>query len=188
LATHEKEKESAELDKDDGSQRKGLPSTVDVAHSHASQLVRHSPLLELNLAGPLLSRLPSKEARIASDSSPFSAWKDSNPILFVDNGLQKGSGMKKPKEVAAVDTRKAKIAQPSPQLGSAPQTPGRLRMEMNPYIAHSKDEIWVDPQTGLEYHTDLCQYLGHERKEHGRHTLVGVGQFMKTMLKIKVRL
>ena len=57
---------------------------------------------------------------------------------------------------------------------------------MNPYVATSNEERWTDPQNGLIYHTDLCQYLGHERKDAGRHTLTGVGQYTKTMLKIKV--
>jgi hypothetical protein len=60
------------------------------------------------------------------------------------------------------------------------------KIQVNPYIAASKDEQWTDPQTGLVYWTDLCQYLGHDRNDVGRHTLTGVGQYTKTMLNIKV--
>lgn len=55
------------------------------------------------------------------------------------------------------------------------------------YIEESKDGVWVDPDTGLEYLTDLSEYLGHDRKATGRHTLMGVGQYTRTVFKIKVR-
>jgi len=74
-------------------------------------------------------------------------------------------------------------------------TPGKLASQLHaqkrtipvhPYIAASKDQIWVDPQTGLEFPTDLCEYLGHTKKESGRHTLMGVGQYLKTVFNVKV--
>jgi len=64
--------------------------------------------------------------------------------------------------------------------------PSIRKIQVNPYISESKDERWTDPQTGLDYRTDLCQYLGHERAEAGRHTLTGVGQYTKTVFNIKV--
>jgi hypothetical protein len=153
-----------------GNNKGGLPSNRDIAHSHASGPVLHSPIFEMNLAGrPLLSNIPSLEARKQSNSSPFAALKDSNPILF---------------HSAASEQQQKK---PAPLPASSPNPVKLRKMEMNPYIAASQDEKWVDPLTGLEYRTDLCHYLGHDRKEYGRHTLVGVGQYMKTMLKIKVR-
>jgi len=60
------------------------------------------------------------------------------------------------------------------------------KIPRHPYLESSKNELWVDSQTGLTYRTDLCQYLGDTRKESGRHTLVGVGQYTRTPLKIKV--
>ncbi len=54
------------------------------------------------------------------------------------------------------------------------------------YLETSSNEVWIDPQTHLAYRTDLCQYLGHTRKSSGRHTLMGVGQYTRTPLKIKV--
>lgn len=53
------------------------------------------------------------------------------------------------------------------------------RIPVHPYIAAAKDEVWTDPQTGLQYPTDLSNYLGHDRKERGRHTLMGFGQYRK---------
>ena len=59
-------------------------------------------------------------------------------------------------------------------------------MPTHPYIASAKNNVWTDPQTGLEFQTDLCEYLGHDRKESGRHTLTGVGQYTRTVFNIKV--
>ena len=152
---------------------KGLPKTRDIAHNHATRRVVHNqPLFEMNLVSrPLLTTVTRKE----STAAPFSALKDSNPILFFGSSASSNDKQK--------ENKKTSPSKPSPSSG----TPGKLRrIEVHSYIAASKDEIWVDPQTGLEYHTDLCHYLGHDRKESGRHTLMGVGQFVKTMLKIKV--
>ena len=169
----------------------GLPSNVDKAHSHASGRVGPSPLFEMNLAGrPLLSSIPTREARKASDKSPFAALKDTNPILFLGAGNGRNT-----KQLGRQNRAKHNSIPPggihptSNAVPMSPQSPGKsIKIEMNPYIAASSDEKWVDPQTGLEYHTDLCEYLGHDRKDYGRHTLVGMGLFTKTMLKIKVSL
>ncbi len=67
----------------------------------------------------------------------------------------------------------------------APLKPRKI--PVHPYIAASKNGMYEDPSTGLHFPTDLHSYLGHERKVSGRHTLMGVGLFTKTMLKIKVR-
>jgi len=74
---------------------------------------------------------------------------------------------------------------PLPSSGST-QISAPRRIHTHPYIEASKNGIWDDPETGLKYPTDLHAYLGHQRKESGRHTLVGVGQYTRTMLKIKV--
>lgn len=66
-------------------------------------------------------------------------------------------------------------------------TPHRPRkIPVHPYIAASKDGVYVEPQTELPFHTDLSGYLGHDRKVTGRHTLTGLGLYVKTMLKIKI--
>ena len=60
------------------------------------------------------------------------------------------------------------------------------KIPKHPYIEASTDGVWVDGETGLEYPTDLSEYLGQDRKETGRHTLMGVGQYTRTVFKIKV--
>jgi len=60
------------------------------------------------------------------------------------------------------------------------------KMPVHPYIAASRNGIYEDPLTGLTYRTDLSTYLGHDRKLSGRHTLMGVGIYYRTVMKIKV--
>ena len=60
------------------------------------------------------------------------------------------------------------------------------KIPVHPYIAASKNGYYKDEITGLSYPTDISEYLGHDRKESGRHTLTGVGLYTRTMLKIKV--
>jgi hypothetical protein len=60
------------------------------------------------------------------------------------------------------------------------------KIPSHPYIQSSHDFVWVDPQTSLQYPTDLTSYLGHTKQEVGRHTLMGVGQYYKTAFNIKV--
>jgi hypothetical protein len=67
---------------------------------------------------------------------------------------------------------------------SNPHRPRKI--PIHPYIQSSKDFVWVDPLTSLEYPTDLCSYLGQDKKEAGRHTLMGVGQYFRTAFNIKV--
>lgn len=61
------------------------------------------------------------------------------------------------------------------------------KIPVHPYIEASNNGYYTDEITGMSYPTDISEYLGHDRKEIGRHTLTGVGIFTKTMLKIKVR-
>lgn len=67
---------------------------------------------------------------------------------------------------------------------SNPHRPRKI--PVHPYIQSSKDFVWVDPLTSLEYPTDLCNYLGHTKKEAGRHTLMGAGYYLRTAFNIKV--
>jgi hypothetical protein len=60
------------------------------------------------------------------------------------------------------------------------------KIPVHPYIQSSNDFVWIDPLTSLQYPTDLCQYLGQTKKEAGRHTLMGVGQYYRTAFNIKV--
>lgn len=53
------------------------------------------------------------------------------------------------------------------------------RMQTHPYLNDAKDGLWTDPQTGLQFFTDLCKYLGRHCNEYGRHTLTGMGIYRK---------
>lgn len=86
---------------------------------------------------------------------------------------------------------------PAPKLGGGSSSPSLQqdddaphkprKIPTHPYIANVKSPgVWEDPQTGLEYLTDLSGYLGHDRKEKGRHTLMGVGLYTRTVFNIKV--
>ena len=68
-------------------------------------------------------------------------------------------------------------------LNNMNDAPHRLRkIPVHPYIEASKGtRVWKDPQTELNFFTDLSEYLGHDRKKTGRHTLMGVGQYTRTM-------
>ena len=138
-------------------------TTVDLAHSHASGPVVHS---DLKPSSQLLYHKPLGGKPLSAHMAPRALLKAANPMLMVLDE----------KEIP-------------PAVEKRPKKDYKLRkMPTHSYIAASKNEIWTDPQTGLEYHTDLCGYLGHDRKESGRHTLAGVGQYMRTVFNIKVRM
>jgi hypothetical protein len=155
-------------------------SAVHVSTSHSTTLQAHpAPVHPL----PTLSSLPpgtlSKQTR--------NLLKDSHPGLFT-TGLGSGSG-----SGSHSQSSKTKIhmdAEERRQLKNAAQTKqvGRTHFKIprHPYIDASTNLVWKDPATGLEYLTDLCKYLGEDKKTSGRHTLVGVGQYMRTALKIKI--
>lgn len=99
---------------------------------------------------------------------------DTNPILLMGAKSQTSSLLltKLSQEIPSGSVAKLSSS-------NSPTLQPLRRMEIHPYIAAAKNELWMDPQTGLEYHTDLCRYLGRGRKEYGRHTLMGVGQYRK---------
>jgi hypothetical protein len=156
-----------------------LPSQVDIAHSNAAGTAHHAELKPAARRTSLSPQKPSEKAR----PPPLHFLKDTNPILLANR-----------RELAAPvgDSSKRGPEMSKPLLHEASSAPASAKpvirkIQMNPYIAASKDERWTDPQTGLVYRTDLCEYLGHDRAEVGRHTLTGVGQYMKTVFNIKVR-
>ena len=123
--------------------------------------------------------------------------RDTNPILFTtgvgsdsssDDTVHVSNKADATKPVNAGKTRvDGKVTTPSQQqppngsqFSGNEKSSRMLRMQTHPYIVAAKDGVWTDPKTGLEYPTDICEYLGHDHKEAGRHTLVGVGQYTKT--------
>jgi hypothetical protein len=151
-----------------------LPSQVDMAHMHASASSNHT---EPRSASRMTSILPHRSSEMVARELPR-FLKNTNPIL-VASKLHHSSS------TTSTDNKQHSHALLHDNLSSS-MKPVIRKIQVNPYIAGSKDERWTDPQTGLVYHTDLCRYLGHERKDAGRHTLTGVGQYTKTMLNIKV--
>lgn len=100
-----------------------------------------------------------------------------NSSRRLDDRKPKSSLLHKPPHIAGSGER-------SDDHDSNPQRPRKI--PIHPYIQSSKDFVWVDPLTSLEYPTDLCSYLGQDKKEAGRHTLMGVGQYFRTAFNIKV--
>lgn len=133
--------------------------------------------------------LPSNKAmsnRAASEHLPFALLKDTNPILLMQHtniGGGTGALRKDVRRAGGGVSRTPSLVHSrdaSDDVGSiASHKKAPRRMAVHPYIAAATNEVWTDPATGLEYFTDLVQYLGWDRKEHGRHTLVGVGQYRK---------
>jgi hypothetical protein len=162
-------------------ERRLPPSQKDLAHSHASASTNHAELKRSPTLAGLASKHSAPSSLGSTTSLPLTYFKNSNPILLANNIV----GVKESRPLVA----KAKSAKrTSDSMGSASSRPIVRKLQTNPYITESQNERWTDPQTGLVYRTDLCHYLGHDRKEVGRHTLAGVGQFMKTVFNIKVRL
>ncbi len=166
-----------------------LPSSSsrDIAHTHATC---PSP--------PHVLPLERRHHSLASQAPPSCKMKkktftpirpESRPIdklLLNANPLTLEGKRKTSKEKPRRGRKNAKTANQKVDDGDDSDDPASTlsykkvgRMEVHPYIAAAKDEVWTDPQTGLTYNTDLCRYLGHDRKEHGRHTLMGVGQYRK---------
>lgn len=149
------------------------PSYVDIAHIHASGAAVHAQLNAGSSRLASLSRPKEPSNAATQDRLPLRFLVDTNPILLANTESSSRSRQR---------TDKFNIDMKMPNAGTT-----LPKIQMNPYVANSKDNLWTDPKTGLIYRTDLCNYLGYSRKEAGRHTLTGVGQYMKTAFHIKVR-
>jgi len=181
-----------------------LPSRVDIAHSHATVPSDHAEQrLSTFQVTPIL---PHRSSETVSKHIPRFLG-NTNPILIATGpkltaaATSTTTASKESAGTSGIGNRKNNMRKkstriigneknsPQPMIYLSPslsEKPIIRKIQTNPYIATSKDERWVDPLTGLIYRTDLCQYFGHERKDVGRHTLTGVGQYTKTMLNIKV--
>lgn len=160
-----------------------LPSRVDIAHSHASvpsdRRQPRFPTLQTK------SILPHQSSEKVSKEIPHFLG-NTNPILLATGSIRDNlrTGSTRTGEEKSIPQARVHSSENTPS--SFAEKPIVRKIQTNPYIEASSNERWSDPQTGLVYRTDLCQYLGHERKDAGRHTLTGVGQYTKTMLNIKV--
>jgi hypothetical protein len=164
-----------------------LPSNKAMANRAASEHLPYALLKDTNpillMGHANLGGSGSRRRDTSTTTTPalVSLLKDTNPILLMGQanrgyggGSRRGEGLK----TKSVGTT-TKI-HPVSKAGSAEDSYiPPARMHVHPYIAASNNEVWKDPSTGLEYFTDLCHYLGRDRKEYGRHTLTGVGQYRK---------
>jgi len=121
----------------------------------------------------------NKDATIEGSTTPraIKPRLQKTPSPRADGGKSKSTLLHKPPHSAGSGER-------SDDHDSNPHRPRKI--PIHPYIQSSKDFVWVDPLTSLEYPTDLCTYLGQSKKEAGRHTLMGVGQYYRTAFNIKV--
>jgi hypothetical protein len=169
-----------------------LPSNKAMANRAASE---HLPFALLKDANPILlmghanlggggSRRRDKAVGISTTTTTpalVALLKDTSPILLMGQanrgyggGSRRGEGHKT--KTVGTSTKAHRVSKGGTAEDSYIPP---ARMHVHPYIAASKNEVWKDPSTGLEYFTDLCNYLGRDRKEYGRHTLTGVGQYRK---------
>ena len=159
------------------------PSQIGKAHTHAA--VSNGQRETLKGATRIASLSSHKTPPVAPSETTLSLsfFKSVNPILLASGNM----GLAPEKEQPTTNAKKA-MDPPYPLPSPLPTRPLiRNKIQTNPYVNDSVDERWTDPQTQLVYHTDLCHYLGHNRRDAGRHTLTGVGQYMKTVFNIKVR-
>lgn len=150
----------------------GLPKNRDLAKQHASVTAVHPELrLSTHLRfGPEPTKTTQNVIHILA--TPLELLSDTNPILLANAAVLNNHAKNNRRMVSTT----------APTMPTAKPTVGistRSRIQTHPYLAAAKNGMWTDPQTGLEYHTDLSKYLGHDRKEKGRHTLTGVGIYRK---------
>ena len=183
-----------------------LPSArADLAHENAqawSSLAMHPLLQQAQLRHSATISFPSSPVVAAPNSKSGAAAKpkpkprvggnmqlqflmDTNAILLAGGG-QKEKNNAKQSPAAPVPQSQSPLLHD--HLSSQQSIkPAIRKIRKHPYIEESKNEMWTDPKTALSYRTDLCSYLGDDRKEKGRHTLTGVGLYMRTVFNIKVR-
>lgn len=114
----------------------------------------------------------------SSQRSPFHLryLSDTNPILLTNTNKTTQSKLQL--------LQQQQQQHPSPTDSSTTTNPSNLasnklrRIQTHPYLMAAHNEIWTDPQTQLEYYTDLNTYLGRT-PEQGRQTLTGMGIYRK---------
>jgi len=184
-----------------------LPHTMTSSESHSKHAPMHpelKPVSEL-LFSPLTENLENfNAASVIRGGNPLMMQnKASTSIGTKVTDKKPSSNYQIPSQRATKNVSNSKQSMPSLSgnkqnilhySGSSTLSgsPGKIsvaaprKIPVHPYIKESKNGVWKDPQTDLEFLTDLSSYIGDDRKTHGRHTLMGVGQYTRTMLKIKV--
>ena len=148
------------------------------ALSSSSSSPHHHTTAQSELQKLQSHQLHLTQSRVVKQSIPYSVLKDTNPILLAGDQQQQRQHWPKQK-ATTTNTLHHKKPDHKTITPLSPTTSRRRIIHVHPYIEKAVNEVWTDPQTGLDYYTDLCRYLGDERQQHGRHTLMGVGQFRK---------
>ncbi len=185
-------------------------ASTDAKHRHSVDLKSTASMLHTSLEqGKLKNGVVTSASHIRHAPIAMNGVAFHNQFMSkVDDGIDLGSPMKG-YQTSSSSTKPPQMNKSS-SLGQTPihdkstesrggvggvqhgavvdsNNPHRPRkIPVHPYIQSSHDFVWVDPLTSLEYPTDLCQYLGQTKKEAGRHTLMGVGQYYRTAFNIKV--
>jgi hypothetical protein len=159
-----------------------IANTKDLAHSHAS--VPSKP--KLGLLQPSKNR-PNHNNKSNSNKSNKRHAKPKRQTGQPRNQIHTLAPLTLESHAAEPHPMATAVAKKSHDDNSNNIATLNLRMlQPHPYIAAAKNGMYTDPQTGLQYPTDLCNYLGETKKESGRHSLMGVGQYTKTVFHIKV--
>jgi len=178
-----------------------VPHSMTASESHAHASLHHLELLPMN------------SLRIPPDTAT-NLLKGGNPLLFHSQDAAVTSGKSSAtfnnlnnrnshSSLGSTSSLKPKVTitptssrpDPTNKLSHANKIKSVggieshhfIKMPSHPYITESKGTgIWTDESTGLQYPTDLVSFLGNDRKTHGRHTLMGVGLYTRTVLKVKI--
>ena len=131
---------------------------------------------------PRTSRDTTTNEKNTFKPSPLAlALSNTNPFLLATMNNKNGGGSSSTSSVPSKNP--SLMIYPTSAAGGDTTTNIKVsklrRMQTHPYLNEAKDGIWTDPQTNLQYNTDLCRYLGRNRQEHGRHTLTGFGIYRK---------
>ena len=183
-------------DKQENEKHHTVPHTMTSSESNSKLKTMHpelKPMSEL-LFAPITSE--SKTVSLIKESNPLSmANKNKQNIVNTDKNhpnikiSHKIGSMDISHSSLSTGGNKQQIIHPTSTKISGPKissVAAPRKIPVHPYIKESKNGIWKDPLTELEFLTDLSGYIGNDRKIHGRHTLMGVGQYTRTVFNIKV--
>lgn len=134
---------------------------------------------------------------LSQESHAVSVLKDSNPLMMTRDinsrkKMQPSSSSSSSSKTSLTRTTPMKkpptqkLLHVPPSTTRAPVVTAPRKIPKHPYLEEAKNNMWKDPATDLEYHTDISDYLGFDRKTAGRHSLMGVGQYSRTVFNVKI--
>mmetsp|Transcript_5500 Transcript_5500/g.11394 ORF Transcript_5500/g.11394 Transcript_5500/m.11394 type:complete len:784 (+) Transcript_5500:525-2876(+) len=158
----------------------GIPASKTLSSAHPS---RGSLLLKNS--NPILVGINNENLSSSRPSRGTLLLTHSNPIL---HGFQQGSPRLKDSKPRPAIIKQSDNSAPlvSPGPGSTTTRIKTCKMPVNPYFEAADDAgMWEDPATSLVYRTEISSYLGDD-ESLGRHVLMGVGQYMRTVFNVKI--